>query len=124
MKTSSDHPIPPFVLSARHPPSHHTLRNPGLVEVVHRVSGRSRIAHPPPLQNWVTATDSGVQIRPGALEVPWSDRYGFTQATSISPRTNVTHVIIYPIALQWSERTERASIKKNKLRSGQTSSDI
>ena len=43
--TSAD---PSFVLSERHPPSSSTLHNPSLVDVVHRVSGRSRIARPPP----------------------------------------------------------------------------
>ena len=35
---------PSFVLSKRHSPSPHALRIPGLVDVVHRVSGRSSIA--------------------------------------------------------------------------------
>ena len=36
--------IPLFVLSECHPPSPSVLRNPGLVDAVHRVSGRSRNA--------------------------------------------------------------------------------
>ena len=33
-----------FILSKHHPPSPDALRNPGLVDVVRRVSGRTRIA--------------------------------------------------------------------------------
>ena len=37
-------PIHLFVLPMRHPPSPSALRDPDLVDVVHRVGGRSRIA--------------------------------------------------------------------------------
>ena len=51
----------PFsVLSEWHLLSRNALRNPGLVDVVQRVSGRSRIAP----RHWVTATDRGVSSPP------------------------------------------------------------
>ena len=43
-------PIVLFLLSKCHPPSPNAPRNPGLVDVVHRISGRSRIAP----RSWVT----------------------------------------------------------------------
>ena len=71
MWNNPDHPIPPFVLSTCHPPSPNALRNPGLVDVVHRVSGRSRIAP----RNWVAAA--------GRWGTNQSTRSGGTLARSV-----------------------------------------
>ena len=47
--------------------------------------------------------------------VPPGRGLGFARATSISPRTNVTPLILHPAALQWSEWTERASFQQTEL---------
>ena len=57
--------IPLFILSKCHPPSPDALRNPGLVNAVHRIIGRSRIA---PRNGWPPLV-GGVGTRPNALEV-------------------------------------------------------
>ena len=96
-------PIPLSVLFKRHPPSPQALHNPGLLDVVHRVSGRSCVA---PGIGWPPLA-ARVRTRPRDLWVPWPDRYGCTRATSTSPRTNVTP-LSYPIsrspAMVWLDR--------------------
>ena len=51
---------PSFILSNRHPLYPEVLRNPGLVDVVHRVSGRPRVA---PGVGWPPLT-AGVPLLP------------------------------------------------------------
>ena len=75
----------------------------GLVDVVHRVIGRPRVA-----PRWPSLA-GGMQTRPCVL-VPdqctsslWPDRHGFTRVTSISPRITVTP---YPtfVRMSWIVR--------------------
>ena len=73
---------------------------PGLVDVVHRVRGRPRVA----TRSWVAAADRwGANHANCTGGSPGPDWYGFTRATPTSPTTNVTR-ILHPIALQWSKR--------------------
>ena len=74
----------------------------------------------PPGQRWPRAARRTVGGR-RRLERSVSRRrgLGFARVTSISPRTTVTPLILYPAALQWSERAERVSIQQtNKENSG------
>ena len=75
-----------------HSPSTDTLRDPGLMDVVHRVCDRPGVC----FRNWPLTV--GVRTRPRAPEVPWSYsyRYGFTRAKSISPRSIVTPLSYIP----------------------------
>ena len=80
------------------------LRAPGLVGVVHR--DRAHMS----AYLWVPAGQIGGRRR---LEecVPRGRGFWLRPATSISPRTTVTLVLL-PATLQWSERAERASIQQ------------
>ena len=81
-------PIPLCPIQSR-PSSPNALCNPSLVDVVHRVSGRPRVAP----RNWATAAgrwDANHEPWGPCRYGPWPCRYGFTRAMSISPRTNVT----------------------------------
>ena len=78
-------------------------RTPSLVDVVHRVSGRSRIA---PGIGWPPLA-FGVRTRPRDLGVPWTDRHGCTRATSIFPRITVTpYPISHSLAMVWLDRKD------------------
>ena len=82
---------PFFVLSKRHTPPRDALRYPDLVDVVHRVCDRPSVCP----RNWVSAVGwQGWNQAECTGGWPWPDRYEYTRATSISPRTNVTP---YPI---------------------------
>ena len=89
------------------PPSPEAIRNPGLVDVVLRVNGRSRIAP----QNGVAAagrqgtnqtTRSGGTLARTVWAHPGDVRFFF--------QDQCQPTILYPIALQWSDWTERALI--------------
>ena len=101
---------PLFVLSKCHPPSPDALLNPCLVDVVHRISGISRIAS----RNWVTT--GGLGLEPG--RVHWGLALAktvlvcpgdvqFSQYQSPLP-------ILHPMALHWSDWNERVLIKQKR----------
>ena len=86
-----------FLPSSHLIPSPYALRNPGLVDVVHRDRGGSRVA-PRKLAvaaGWRNAS----QLLDAVGGLP-RGRGGFARAMSVSPRTTVTPLILYPIALQ------------------------
>ena len=99
------YPIPLFVFSVCHPLSPDALRNPGLVDFVLRVSGRSRIAPPPPHGKLGAAAG-------------WRDAFQMLFArvayllagVSVSPERRpfllgpLPPPTLHPIALQWSEQ--------------------
>ena len=113
MWNNPDHPIPPFVLSTCHSPSPNALRNPGLVDVVHRVSERSRIAPPPPPElggrRWPLGYEPEHTIwgYPGQICMGAPGRRPSLPGPLSSP-------ILHPIAMQWSDWTDRALIQKQK----------
>ena len=65
--TSDLPPIPPFMLTSRHPPSPDALRNPGLVDAVHRDRGDLEL----PAGQLAAAAGWGMRpFRPGFLAWP------------------------------------------------------
>ena len=107
--------IPPFVIPARHPhpPTHYIIR----VRWTSSTGIEATSACPPNSKTaaagWRDASQWLFALVAYLLAVV-SFFFGFARATSISPRTTVAHLVLYPIALQRSEQAERASIQQNK----------
>ena len=100
-----DQPVRPFVLSTRDPPSPNALRNPDLVDVAHRNRGDLE------LPAGQLAAAKGRSHSLFAL-VAYLMAVVLVCPRDVHFSQDHCYLIPYPIAPQWSEQAERASIQQ------------
>ena len=106
-------PIPLFVLSLRHSQSPDALRIPGLVDVVHRAEVDLEPPPSPPPGSWRLPPAGG--MRPRGFSHWWLTSwtgFWFRPGDVHFSQDHCRPLILYPIALPWSEQAEIASIQQ------------
>ena len=106
-------PIPVFVSFIRHSPSPKALCNPGMVDVVHRVRDRPRVAP----RNWESHWPAGLEPGREHWRLTLAKTVLFHTGDAISSRSIAPPppLILYPMSLQWHEWVEIASIPQKNI---------